>query len=356
MREARNDVVLLTDDDCVISADWVRRLSHRLRNGDVAVTTPLKTRRNGPVTSFIDYQRIFHPRPIDAGTVELALGACIGIRRDVIGFAFDEDLEAGDDAEFVASLRDAGFAMAYEAEVTPPLHLVEEEIQSLAARFFRYGTSSANTLLRKDRPEISIPYALPLYSSLCRGRIDTPRRFEEIADPRVRQAFAAYELVLLGSLLIGYLDQAGRILDREIIRLDREGLDAGWLEIERRTQTDFAWDGDWRRLPIDFGRLLTPRATSAPALTPDVAANLARHAPLVVEPGSDPDLDRGGDQIGRRSEEVWATVNELLGELSAGRLPAEEEAIAGRLREGGIPFREGVQTLETIALGPVSAA
>jgi glycosyltransferase involved in cell wall biosynthesis len=356
MREARNDVVLLTDDDCVISPDWVGRLTERLRNGEVAVTTPMKTRREGPVTSFLDYQRIFHPRPIDAGSVELALGACIGVRRDLIGFSFDDDLESGDDAQFVARLRDAGLTMAYEAEATPPLHLVEEGIESLAGRFFRYGTSSANTLLRKDRPEISIPYALPLYSSLSQGRIASPRRFEEIADPSLQQAFAAYELVLLGSLLIGYLDQAGRILDREIIHPNREGLDAGWLAIERRLQNDFAWDGDWRRLPIDFERLLAPRATTPPALAPDVAGNLAQHAPLVVEPGADPDLDQGGEVIGRRSEEVWIVVNELWGDLTDGRLPAEEEAIAQRLREGGVPFREGVQTMETIALGPVSAA
>jgi hypothetical protein len=36
-----------------------------------------------------------------------------------------------------------------------------------------------------------------------------------------------------------------------------------------------------------------------------------------------------------------------------GRLPAEEDAIASRLRQDGIGFRDGLQTMETIALGAV---
>ena len=353
LREARNDIVLFTDDDCLVSPEWAERLTHRLRNGDASVTTPLRMRRDGPVTTFLDYQRIFHPRPIDASTVQFAIGACMAFRRDLVRFAFDEDLEAGDDAQFGARLRDAGISTRYEAEAPPPIHLVPERVDSVTGRFFRYGISNANALLRKDRPQYSIPFATPLYSSLCGAQFATPRRFEELTDPSLRQAFAALELMLVGSLLAGYLDQAGRILGREIIRLDRDGLDAGWLEIGGKLEKELAWDGDWQRLPIDYGPWLSPRRTSAPVLAADVADNLTRHAPLTSEAGPDPDLDRGADEITRKSEEVWATVNEAWGELREGRLPAREEAIAWRLRERGVDFRDGMQTMEAIALGPV---
>ena len=356
LREARNDVILFTDDDCIVSPEWAERLTHRLRNGEASVTTPLKMRRDGPVTTFLDYQRIFHPRPIDASTVEFAIGACIAVRRDVIDFGFEEDLTAGDDAQFGARLRDRGISTVYVTEAPPPLHLVPERVESVTGRFFQYGTSNANNLLRKDRPQYSVPYAIPLYASLCSVQSATPRRFEEIADPNLRQTFAALEQMLVASLLVGYLDQAGRELGREIIRLDREGLNAGWLEIERRLQEDFAWTGDWHRLPLDYGRWLTPRQTSATVLATDVAENLTGNAPLMQEAGPDPDLDRGGDQITRKSEEIWARVNETWSEVREGRVPAEEEAIARRLREEGVDFRDGMQTMEAIALGPVQAA
>jgi Glycosyl transferase family 2 len=356
LREARNDAILFTDDDCIVSREWAERLTQRLLEGEVCVTTPLKMRRDGPVTTFLDYQRIFHPRPIDASTVQFAIGACIAVRRDLIGFGFDEDLEAGDDAQFGARLRDQGISTAYEAKGPPPLHLVPDRIQSVTGRFFQYGTSNANNLLRKDRPQYSVPYAIPLYASLCAVQSPTPRRFEEITDPNLRQTFAALEQMLVAALLAGYLNQAGRELGREIIRLDREGLDAGWLEIERRLHEDFAWTGDWHRLPLDYRRWLTPRQTSAPVLAADVADNVRRNAPLMQEPGPDPDLDRGGGEITRKSEKVWVLVNEAWSDVREGRLPAEEEAIAGRLRGAGVDFRDGMQTMEAIALGPVQSA
>ncbi len=354
--QAGNDVVLFTDDDCFISAAWAERVTRRLREGEVSVATHLETRRDGPVTSFLDYQRIFHPRPLDGSTVEYPLASCMGFRRDLIGFAFDEDLDSGDELQFGARLRDAGISTAYDAEATPPIHVVPERLDSVTERFHRYGVSNARVLLWKDRREFSIPSATSLYSSLCGNLITTPRRFEEVGDPSLRQALATLELALLGSFLVGYLDEAGRALGKEFIRVDQESLDGGWSEIERQLAEDFAWNGDWRRLPLDFDGWLTPRATRPPALALDVADVLQHGAPLIRDPGPDPDLDKGGEISARRAEEVHAGVNEIWVEMREGRVPPEEEAIARRLREAGIPFRDGLQTMETIALGPVQPA
>jgi glycosyltransferase involved in cell wall biosynthesis len=356
MREARNEVVLFTDDDCLISAEWVARLTRRLGNGAIAVATPVEIRREGPVTTFLDYQRIFHPRPIDASTVVYGHGASVGVRRDLAGVAFDDDMEAGDDVQFGTRLREAGVSTAYDAHAPPPVHLVAEGVETLAARFFRYGTSLANVFLHKDRPQFSIPHATTLYSSLCRNEIATPRRFEELADPSLREAFATFERILLGAFLVAYLAEAGRALGREIIRVDQEGLAAGWLQIESRLESAFGWDGDWRQLPLDFGRWLRSRETRAPVLAPDVADNLRRNAPLTRRAGPDPDLDRGADQIARQAEEIWVTVNEIWHDLREGRLDARVDPIDCRLRGAGVSFREGLQTMETIALGPVRLA
>jgi hypothetical protein len=352
LARARNDIVLLTDDDCLISPEWAERLTRRLREGEVSIATSLRMRRDGPVTSFLDYQRIFNPRPVDGMTVDYPLASCMGIRQDLVGFWFDDDLDSGDELQFGARLRDAGITTVYDTEAPPPLHLVPERLESVTERFYRYGVSNARVLIRKDRPEFSIPSATALYSSLCGNRVTTPRRFEEVADPQPRQAFATLELALLGSFLAGYLDEAGRALGREIIRLDRRTWDAGWHEIERRLEDDFAWDGDWGRLPVDFDRWLAPQEPRAPALAPEVAAILRQGAPLTREAVAEPEIDRGG--LGaRRADKLRISVDEIWGEMREGRLPVREEAIEWRLREAGITFRDGLQAMETIALGPV---
>src|SRR5689334_10806754 len=268
LRESANEAIIFTDDDCLISREWVERVTGRLRGGEAAVATPLKMRRDGPVTSFLDYQRIFDPRPIDAETVHFAIGASIGLRRDLIASVFDEGLTAGDDVVFGASLLEAGIPTAYEGDAPPPLHLVPERLESVTERFFRYGKSNALVAYEKDRMQSSIPYAPDAYSSLCRNELTTPRRFEEIADPHVREVFATLDLVVVACVLAGYLDAAGRALGRQVIRLDAQAFGDGWLEVERRLGEGSPWNGDWESIPVDYERWLTPRATTAPRLAP----------------------------------------------------------------------------------------
>jgi glycosyltransferase involved in cell wall biosynthesis len=356
LREAANEAIIFTDDDCLISAEWVERVARRLHGGEASVATPLKMRRDGPVTSFLDYQRIFDPRPIDTDTVHFAIGASIAIRRDLIPGGFDEDLTAGDDVLFGASLLDAGIRTAYEADAPPPLHVVPERLESVTERFFRYGRSNAQVLFQKDRTQSSIPYAPRTYASLCRNQLTTPRRFEEIADQRVRDAFATLDLAVVACVLAGYLEAAGEALDRPLIRLDRQQFEDGWLEVERRLDQDFAWDGDWERIPVDYGRWLSPQPTSAPRLSAAIADHLNRTAPLAEQAESDPDLDRGGEEVQRRADQIWTAVNELWSEIRAGRMTASGDAVAARMRENGIAFREGMQTMEAIALGAIQPA
>ncbi|HET9120078.1 MAG TPA: hypothetical protein VFN72_06060, partial [Solirubrobacterales bacterium] len=89
-------------------------------------------------------------------------------------------------------------------------------------------------------------------------------------------------------------------------------------------------------------------------LAPMIAENLARNAPLGASTEADPAIDAGGELVAQRAEEIWRCVNEIWSEVRDGRLPEDDDAIALRMREDGIAFRDGMQTMETIALGPVA--
>jgi glycosyltransferase involved in cell wall biosynthesis len=356
LSEARNDSVLFTDDDCLMTPEWPAVLAERLRTGDAAVATRVDTRHRGPVTAFLDYQRIFHARPLDASTVEYALGASVGVRRDLIPTRFADDMGPGDDVQFGTSIRDAGFSIAYVREAPALIHVLPEELKTITARFVRYGTSNANLFLAKNRPEFSAPHATSLYSSLCRNGLAAPRRFEEISDPVVRELFATYELILLGCFLVGYLGRAGEILGREILRIDQEALAGGWLEIERRLDQALPPERDWQLLPLDLERWFTPLQGRRPALAAEVSENLRRNARLAEEARDEPELDVWAGQGARRADGVWHRANEIWLDLQEGRLDAEVEQVASRLRSAGIAFREGGQMIETIAQGALEPA
>src|SRR5262245_24280401 len=350
--EAVNDVVLFTDDDCVVSSQWCETLTDRLSSGAVAVATPLRMRRDGPVTTFLDYQAVYHPPPIDASTVRYPVGASPGMRRDLVATRFDERLFSGDDAEFGKQIREAGHAIELVEAAEPPLHVMPEDIDSVTGRFWRYGRGNAIRFLEFERSSVSVPHAVATYASLLENRPLIHRRFEEIADDGLRDRFAAYDRLLVASFLAGYLSEAGRILGREIVRADPEALAAGWEKISRRLGRHRPAVRD-PQLGVDLTRWTTPRAGRPLPLARRIAENLTRNAPLLVPATPDPDLDAWAEPGARRAEEIWESSNRIWEELRDGSLVSTAEAVAERLREVGIPFREGAQMIETIAQGPI---
>ncbi len=353
LREAANDVVLFTDDDCLMPAEWPERLAARLRTDAAAVATAVEVRREGPVTAFLDYQRIFDARPLDASTVEFGIGASLGFRRDLVEVLFDEGMTFGDDVEFGCSLRDRGIRTLYLREAAPIVHLLPESLEAITERFRRYGRTSATLFLRGGRAGWSIPRAAPLYASLCENRVLAPRRFEEMADPEVRALFATYDLIQLGSFLVGYLSRAGEILGRGIIDVDREALERGWEEIEAALEPAVP-DRDWRRLPVDFGRLVTAPEGRRPALAAEIGRHLTRSAGLAADRTADAELDAAADLIARRGEGILRRSSAVWAELRRGALAPEADAVARRMRDVGVAFREGMQMIELSTQHPIA--
>jgi hypothetical protein len=303
------------------------------------------------VTTFLDYQRIFDPRPLDDSTVEFGVGASLGFRRDLVDVAFDERMTFGDDVEFGYSLRDRGIPTVYVPEAGPPVHLLSESLESITERFHRYGRSSATLSLCRGRLELSIPRAAPLYVSLCENRSLVPRRFEEVADPEVRVLFATYDLIQVASFLVGYLSGVGEILGREIVDLDQAALESGWGEIEAALVPAIP-DRNWRRLPVDFGRLATARAEWRPPLAAEIGRHLSRSAGLVVDPAADAKLDVAAGELAQRGDRIRQRSNGVWQELLQGALAPESDAVARRMREVGVVFREGMHMIEASTQRP----
>jgi GT2 family glycosyltransferase len=355
LREAANNVVLFTDDDCLMPAEWPERLASRLRTDAAAVATPVEVRREGPVTSFLDYQRIFDPRPLDASTVGFGIGASLGIRRDLVDVVFDERMMFGDDVEFGYSLRDRGIPTVYVPEAGPLVHLLPESLESITERFHRYGRSNAILSLGGGRTGLSVPRAAPLYTSLLDNRVLAPRRFEELADPEVRMLFATCDLIQLGSFLVGYLSGAGEILRRKIIDVDREALERGWDEIEA-TLEPARPDRDWGMLPVDLGRLATAREGKRPALAAEIGRHLSRSAGLVGGTAANSELDWTTGEIEQRNERTRRRSNAVWAEVRQGALVPEVDPVARRLRDVGVAYREGMHMIEASTQGPVEPA
>ena len=357
-REARHDVVLFTDDDCLLPPDWCGRLADPMLAGEAAaVAAPLHVRRDGPITAFIDYQRIFYPPPVDSTTVGFPLGAGTGVRRALApDFVEGPANTAGEDADFGCALVDAGHSILYVPDKPLATHLIPEEIESISRRFIWYGRGNAWLSLTKGRLQFSVPDVTSMYAAISRNELSTPRRFEEIDDDAIRELFAAYDLILLATYLVGFLEEAGRALGREIIRPDHDALDEGWREIDLRLPHDAVRGRDWTRLPTDLGRWTTAREGKEPDAARAIGENLAKHAGLLERTGPDARLDAWADGAARQGEATWARSNAIWQEArTAGRLVDVDE-LADRLRAAGIGFREGGQMIETISQGPLRPA
>jgi hypothetical protein len=194
---------------------------------------------------------------------------------------------------------------------------------------------------------------MELHSALCRNDLATPRRFEEIADEGLRGVFASHDLIVVASWLVGYLDEAGKILGRTIIDVDAATLAEGWRELGPRLERDSAHITDWSRLPVDLERWSRPQRGRRPAAAAVVAANLRRSTRLAGDGAPDPDLDRWADEAGRRAEQSWHGANEIWQELRGGGLAAGPDPVAARLRASGLTFVDGMRLIETIAQGPI---
>lgn len=340
--------MLFTDDDCLLSRSWCFDLHAALRDRrHSVVAAPVTVDVRGPVTAFIDHQRLFDAPPDGNGGVRYPVTANCGLRRDLLPGSLrfnDVDFNnAAEDVDFGLTLRAEGHGIVWLDDGPHVSHRMSESIDEITARFLRYGRAQARLYTRRGHQEAILPGARKWYARMVYGADTDYRRFTEITDDGLRAAFTAYDLALHSSFLIGYLLELGEELNVPLVRIDEKGFAEGWREVAESVATPLP-----ERPALDYAQLGRGPAAHEPVpswFTP----LLRKHAPPAVLAPSDPrfihhiarteEFERDRRVFFERVHDTWS---------SAG-LPIRDASAAERLlRAAGVSFREGCHELETL--------
>jgi hypothetical protein len=346
--EARHHTVVFGDDGGACQPSWCNDLANALRDPRYpVVTAPVRVPVIGPVTAFLDYQRVFDAPPVDFDQARTVTGHC-AIRRDRLPahVRYDEDNLplVGEDVAFGHAVRAAGIPIRWLAGIAPGLHLLPERIAEVTERLFRYGRGAALVWSRNGAGSAPGPADIvSLYRGIVTGAHHRYRRFGEVVAAAPRVAFTLYDYLHDVAFLLGYLSEQG------FVELDRDGLRVAWQDTADRAGEAIG-DG-WRVLRLDYARLDGGRpddaACGGEALVAEVVRSLTRYARLVPSP----EATVAGDSDAADSD-VPPDFPRLLagwGELRAATGPIDADALDRIARSAGFGFRDACAVIERSA-------
>ena len=345
---ARNDTVLFADDDCTLPPSWCRDLGTALASGNhPVVAAPVQVQVNGPVTAFVNYQRLFDAPSDGGGGALYPVTANCGVRRSLLpaGHAFDDINfnNAAEDIDFGLTLRQAGHTIGWLADGPPVVHQLSESVDEISARWRRYGRAHVRLHTRKQHRAAALPGALKWYRRMAAGADVDFRRFSEVVDTAMREACVVYDLVLHASFLIGYLEELGAEWGYPLIHIDQEGLAAGWRAIADQltapASAQFAPDysrlglGAAARNPVPSWFPMLLRRCAKPVAVDPAGAEFTEHAARTEE------FETTRRAVYREALGIWTMSGASVGDAW----------MADRaLRAAGVSFREGCHELETL--------
>jgi GT2 family glycosyltransferase len=145
---SRGDLLLFTDDDCVVDLRWVDALASPLVNEDrqlAGVGGRVLARDADLYSRYFEFHRVLEPRPHDASHPEripyLVTANC-AVRRDAFMRAggFDETIRfaGGEDAALSMRLAKSGFHF-HRQPAAVVRHRFRPGIRALARMFYQYG-------------------------------------------------------------------------------------------------------------------------------------------------------------------------------------------------------------------------
>jgi glycosyltransferase involved in cell wall biosynthesis len=353
--QARHDVVVFGDDGAAVAPTWCVDFVEALRDpGYPVVTAPVRVPVLGPVTAFLNHQRIFDAPPLDAIEARTVTGHC-ALRRDRLpaGVRYDEERLplVGEDVAFGDALRGAGIRIRWLAGAAAGLHLLPERIEEITERAFRYGRGAALIWSAGRHGAVVDPAAVAAtYRGLAPGDDHPRRRFPEVVASGMRTAFTVYEYLFMMALTLGYLAELGGA----ITELDRDGLRRAWHDIAEQAAIAAHRDGEGRVAPrLDYARLdcADPPAVdresagvpAAAVLIDEAWQALRRHTTRWRGPETPTPAPPTGDAApapdGRILRAAWRRMRAAGG-------PVDADDIDNHLRAIGFGFQEGCALIE----------
>jgi Glycosyl transferase family 2 len=354
LAEARHDTILFTDEDCAVPPQWCGELATALRDPAYPVAAaPIRVAVAGPVSAYLDYQRVFCTIPDWQGGSLLIGGSNWGLRRDRVPATvrFNPRLHsAGEDTAFSFALAEAGVPVRWLADATPIVHACSEEIEEISARFLRNARSGVHLFLREGCAAAAMPGVLSRYRQQIQDDYPLDRRFDEFCAAEARCAFAVYDLILAAVTAIGYLDELGAEFGRPLLALDLPALSRAWRETAGQVlaRTARLSSVDWVGLQVDY-RSMVDRPREPEPLLAGVRHALRRYARPVA---TDPD-GPVGDVLGHGLagmiacyRDRSAVIRQAFEDLCSGAGPATPDALDRALRARGAPFKAALDAIE----------
>ncbi len=148
VHSSRGDIILFTDDDCLVDPGWVGAHRKRLENAEPALGGlggRVRARGNDLFSRYYEFHRILEPRPHDAAAPEripyLVTANCAVTRRAFMkagGFDGRIPTAGGEDAALAIRMVKQGFHLErnLSAVVT---HRYRASLADFARTFYRYG-------------------------------------------------------------------------------------------------------------------------------------------------------------------------------------------------------------------------
>jgi glycosyltransferase involved in cell wall biosynthesis len=333
--EARHDTVVFGDDGAGFPPSWCTDFADALRDPRYpVVTAPVRVPVNGPVTAYLNHQRIFDAPPLNLTHARTVTGH-LAIRRDrlPVQVRYDEtNLPlVGEDVAFGHAVRAAGIPIRWLDGMAPALHLLPERVDEITERLFRYGRGAA--LVWKGHGVGSARPAdiVSAYRSIASGEHHGYRRFAELIAPGIRAAFTVYDHLHDVAFLLGYLAEWGSV------EVDGDGLRSVWRDVAARAA---ALAGDqWRAPEVDYARLDSGTPGDVPLIA-ELVRSLTRYVSLV--PGDTGVADPAEAPDYPRLLAGWR-------ELRAADRTLDADAIDRTGRSAGFGFRDACAVIERSA-------
>jgi GT2 family glycosyltransferase len=181
IREARNDILVITDDDCMVAPGWIAGMAHSFLEGDVGIAfgrVEGLTRLSGP------RPETPLPGPARRDMWRFSHGAAMAVRRQAALQAggFDERLGPGtplhgEEADLLLRIESAGWR-CFVADAPPVQHVewrtAAEDLRNLVV-YERGGGAWVGAAIRRGSPSAAGPVITRLRYQ-C-GHLQTPGVF-----------------------------------------------------------------------------------------------------------------------------------------------------------------------------------